>query len=135
MHEILRKQAVEGPVPAQPQGRSRRRRDPEQWRALIEQQRQSGLSIAAFCHQQGLAATSFYAWRRRLSAATEAGSSNHRSIQAGSFVRLESRDSPALASDTIQVQFACGATLCCGAAQLPELVRLLKDESGEAEAC
>jgi hypothetical protein len=36
------------------------------WQQRIERQRQSGLSIAAFCRQAGCSAPSFYVWRKRL---------------------------------------------------------------------
>ncbi|MEL6897705.1 MAG: hypothetical protein AAFP90_16515 [Planctomycetota bacterium] len=36
------------------------------WRWVIAEQRRSGLTIKAFCKQQGLSEPSFYGWRRRL---------------------------------------------------------------------
>lgn len=36
------------------------------WRKLIEQQRQSELSVSAYCRERGVSAASFFAWRRRL---------------------------------------------------------------------
>lgn len=36
------------------------------WRAVLERQRQSGLSIRAFCRREGISEPSFYAWRREL---------------------------------------------------------------------
>lgn len=41
----------------------------QKWRELIERQRSSGLSVAAFCARHGIAVPSLYAWRRRLAAA------------------------------------------------------------------
>ena len=38
----------------------------EQWRELITQQAGSGLSVAAFCQEQGIATQTFYWWRSRL---------------------------------------------------------------------
>jgi hypothetical protein len=46
-----------------------RQRDPHKerfWRRSLRQWRNSGLGIAEFCRQQGLAAASFHAWRRIL---------------------------------------------------------------------
>ena len=40
----------------------------EKWRELVERQRSSGLSVAAFCARHGIAVPSLYAWRRRLAA-------------------------------------------------------------------
>ena len=39
------------------------------WRRIVDGQRASGLSVAAFCRRHGLAAASLYAWRRRLAQA------------------------------------------------------------------
>lgn len=36
------------------------------WRQFIAQQQQSGLSVAAYCQQQGTTEQSFYSWRKRL---------------------------------------------------------------------
>jgi hypothetical protein len=38
----------------------------EYWRELITQQGQSGLTVHAFCDQQGVTEASFYNWRKRL---------------------------------------------------------------------
>lgn len=38
----------------------------EQWRERMERQRQSGLSIAAFCRKEGVAAVTFHTWKRKL---------------------------------------------------------------------
>jgi hypothetical protein len=35
------------------------------WRRVIAQQQQSGLSVAAYCQQQGTSEQSFYCWRKR----------------------------------------------------------------------
>lgn len=37
-----------------------------QWRERIARQAASGLSVAAFCKREGIAAQSFYGWRTRL---------------------------------------------------------------------
>ena len=38
----------------------------EFWRLLVEEQRQCGLSIRAFCRRKAVAEPSFYAWRKKL---------------------------------------------------------------------
>lgn len=38
----------------------------EVWRDLILRQKKSGLTIQAFCQQQGVSGWSFYQWRKRL---------------------------------------------------------------------
>jgi hypothetical protein len=42
------------------------RRTPEQWQKIFKQHASSNLQIAAFCKQQKLNTSSFYAWRKRL---------------------------------------------------------------------
>ena len=37
-----------------------------QWRQRLERQRESGLSIAAFCRKEGVSQAAFHAWKRRL---------------------------------------------------------------------
>ncbi len=41
-------------------------RRPEQWQKIFEQHASSSLQVAAFCKQQKLNPSSFYAWRKRL---------------------------------------------------------------------
>ena len=45
----------------------RKHRTPEQWQALINQQRDSGLSASKFCKQENIGYASFCNWRKRLS--------------------------------------------------------------------
>jgi hypothetical protein len=39
----------------------------QQWRERIAQHKASGLSVAAFCQQEGVSTPTFYWWRSRLS--------------------------------------------------------------------
>jgi hypothetical protein len=50
------------------------------WRGLIQQWRQSGLTIRVFCQDHGVSEPSFYAWRRRIEAeaAAESATVSHR---------------------------------------------------------
>lgn len=123
----------------------RRRRDAQQWRALLAQQAVSGLSVAAFCRQQALSEASFYAWRRRLRSSadspptgvatkgdgatcTDAAMNGDALMNASGFVRLEPFEH---ASGMIEVRFDCGATLRCSSDALEQLVDALarKDRS------
>lgn len=38
----------------------------DQWRQRLEGQRESGLSIVAFCRKEGVSQAAFHAWKRRL---------------------------------------------------------------------
>ena len=42
------------------------------WRDLVERQEASGLSVAAFCRDHRVAASSFFAWKRKLGATAAA---------------------------------------------------------------
>jgi len=46
-------------------------RNADQWHALFEQQKNSGLGIAAFCQQKNLTTSNFYTWRKKLKGALE----------------------------------------------------------------
>ena len=41
----------------------------EEWRKRIEGQQQSGLTVAKFCHREGVSQATFYLWRRKLQSA------------------------------------------------------------------
>jgi transposase-like protein len=36
------------------------------WERIVREQRSSGLSVAGFCRREGVPASSFFAWKRRL---------------------------------------------------------------------
>jgi transposase-like protein len=46
---------------------TRQRLTAQQWQALMDQQRSSGMTIARFCDHHGLAVSTFFVWRRKLS--------------------------------------------------------------------
>lgn len=43
-----------------------RRRTPSQWQSLVDQQKQSDLSVPKFCSEHSISSASFYKWRQRL---------------------------------------------------------------------
>jgi transposase-like protein len=47
----------------------RRRRSRDEWRALLAEQQDSGLTQSAFCRQRGLAISTFQHWKRKLATA------------------------------------------------------------------
>jgi transposase-like protein len=47
---------------------------PEEWRQIVDQQRASGLTVAAYCRDWGITEGSFYTWKRRLRATPRARS-------------------------------------------------------------
>jgi len=59
----------------------RKHRTPEQWQALLDQQRDSGLSAPQFCKREAIGYASFCNWRKRL--LSEPGSEVSYSDNAG----------------------------------------------------
>ena len=43
-----------------------KRRSRDQWRALIQEQQESSLNQAEFCHSRGLCLGTFYNWKKKL---------------------------------------------------------------------
>jgi len=52
-----------------------RRLSAEQWRRLVDEQQQSGLSQRAFCETHGLTVSTFNNWKRRLTMTPPEGGS------------------------------------------------------------
>ena len=61
------------------------------WRRVLRQWRGSGLSVRAFCEEQGLSEPSFYAWRRALA---------ERDAAAVPFVSVRVTPEPTTTSDS-----------------------------------
>jgi len=55
-------------------------RGEQTWRDLVRRQSQSGLSVAAFCRQEGIKPWSLYGWRSRLRGKT----SDERAVRVSS---------------------------------------------------
>jgi transposase-like protein len=113
------------------------RRSAEQWADLIDAQSTSGRSIAVFCREHGLSASSFYHWRRQLEAS--AGSERRR------FVRLRmsaadegsarrSTEAGGSDRDAVVVRFIDGVELRIRVERLGEVLALLRAGSIEGPA-
>jgi hypothetical protein len=70
----------------------------QKWRELVERQRSSGLSVAAFCARHGTGVCSLYAWRKRLAAAP-------------AFVEARLAEAPTAARGVIEVRLCGGRRL------------------------
>jgi transposase-like protein len=86
-----------------------RRHSAEQWSAWIDEQRDSGQTIAAFCGSIGVSENSFYVWRRKLKARHKVASQSKASL-GHSFVPLSIVGSDG-ASDRIEIDLPCGAVV------------------------
>jgi hypothetical protein len=105
-------------------GRARDERKEQQWWRRINQWRASGLSVRAFCTQHGLAAASFYHWRRVL---------ERRAAEAAAFVPVQLVADAVPAQDSaLEVVLADGRAVRVGPGfDAPTLRRLLAVLEGE----
>jgi putative transposase len=67
----------------------RARRNESAWRDLVDRQRDSGLTAAVFCEQEGITPASLYAWRSRLSRGSQIDSTVVHASSKGS-VKVDS---------------------------------------------
>jgi hypothetical protein len=111
------------------------RRSAGQWAKLIAAQRDSGVSIVAYCQQHDLAVSTFHAWRRRLAPpevlqAPQASPSPPSADQT--FVRLRvsgDTENDATGSSPVVVRFVDGVEVHVGGEQLREVLGLLRAAS------
>ncbi len=69
----------------------RQRYSAEQWSVWIEQQAESGVTIADFCDSIGVSENTFYVWRRKLCSETVASASSEAGLSC-SFVEIAVAD-------------------------------------------
>ena len=106
-------------------GRSRDESKEQQWRRWIARWQTSGLSVAAFCVRHGLAAPSFYAWRRTV---------QRRDTSAATFVSVQLAPDEAPASaPVLEVVLPDGRLVRVpagfDAATLRQLLAVLREDS------
>src|ERR1700677_3092153 len=77
---------------------------PEEWRLIIDEQRASGLTVAAYCRDRGIKDSAFYAWKRRL---RSPGKSNRSSVP----VFVEVKPPKTSASEAIEICLSGGRRL------------------------
>jgi hypothetical protein len=61
----------------------------DRWRAIIDEHRESGLGVAAFCRLKAIPTSSFYGWRQKLDATVRASAAGPPRGQRASFVRVK----------------------------------------------
>jgi len=87
----------------------RERHSAEQWAAWIDEQRDSGQTIAAFCGSIGVSENSFYVWRRKIRGRRDVASLSNAS-PSESFVPLSIVESDG-SGDRIEIGLPCGAVV------------------------
>jgi len=71
------------------------------WRDQVEQQKRSGLSVAAYCRRERISEASYYYWKRRLAETNEKDKPTTESREgSGRFVAI---DLPQTAGDKLEV--------------------------------
>jgi hypothetical protein len=61
----------------------------DRWRAILDEHRESGLGVAAFCRLKAIPTSSFYGWRQKLDATVRASAAKPPRRQRASFVRVK----------------------------------------------
>ena len=79
------------------------------WIEVISRQRASGLGVAEFCRRQGVAASSFFAWRRRLGDSVAAGD-----FAASAFVEVTAARESAGNASGVEVHLGNGRRIGVG---------------------
>jgi len=107
----------------------------EFWTLVLQEYRESGLSVRAFCEREGLAEPSFYAWRKRLSlnATADGKSATNEAVRGGKLVpvrivdedRVEIKMKYLLTLILFSLFLFDGATF---AAEKPNIVFILGDD-------
>jgi len=72
----------------------------EGWRAILDEQRQSGLGISAFCRRRAIATSSFFGWRRKLREGAGA--------KPAAFAAVKVRDVPASSAAALEIRLRGG---------------------------
>jgi uncharacterized protein (DUF2267 family) len=100
----------------------------QRWLDHIKQQQRSGLSMAAYARQQGLAISTFYAMKQRLSALAASGASAQRPLLFQAVALIEAQP-PASGSLTLafdlpgDLRCQVSADIATGAALLQALAQ------------
>lgn len=121
-----------------------RRYSAEEWRAWLEEQRNSGLTVVDFCDEIGVSPNSFYLWGRKLSAIPQSRSRSvpSRSRSLSCSTESSAADTPTflplqlVATRNVEVDLPCGAVIRIppeSGALAQVLAALL--QAGEPTAC
>lgn len=85
-------------------------RSKDEWRALLDRYRCSGLRISAFCRQEKISPASFYRWRNTLAGddiEPSTGTHAHSSQNSAGFIDLGSL-TPSFAGNRLDIRLELG---------------------------
>jgi putative transposase len=91
----------------------KRRRGADAWRALVAKFGKSGLSVQAFCTQEGISPSTFNWWRWRFngSGTVQPMARRSDSVVAGEFVDLGGLSAPASQTERLELRLDLGGGL------------------------
>jgi putative transposase len=91
----------------------KRRRGADAWRALVVKFAHSGLSVQAFCRQEGISTSTFSWWRCRFSGSgpVQPVARRSHSVVAGEFVDLGRLSAPASQAERLELRLDLGGGL------------------------
>lgn len=114
----------------------------EFWRGFLKEQRQSGLSVKAFCAAKNVSEPSFYHWKRKLVPPPPMATNKKRDSSTQMFVPVQlvpTQPASVQPSPTIQIFTPSGFTLRVDAStshrDLSTLLRAIEDASVRGERC
>jgi hypothetical protein len=84
----------------------------EKWSRIVESQQRSGMSVARFCDERGLWASSFFAWRRKLGGKVGAA---ERMPLASEFVEAKVRGVDDVHGGGVTIELVGGQRILVGA--------------------
>jgi transposase-like protein len=73
----------------------------DRWRAIIAEQRESGLGMAEFCRQRSIRPTTFYGWRQKLEGPDRRGRRRSVSPRPSAFVSVKLASAKAAGSSSV----------------------------------
>lgn len=82
------------------------------WRQRLRRFGESGLTVAAFCREEGVSAPSFYHWRKRLAERDRQGVSAKRGRESFVPVRLATVLAPPQATPPVEIHLPNGVRVC-----------------------
>lgn len=116
-------------------GPARSRERERFWRRLVAAQPRSGLSIAAWCAEHGVPASSFYAWRRELAKRDAEGKSLPAALLPVEIFSSAAGSSRAALEIELPSRTKVRVRPGCELEMLRQVLTMLRPDGQEAERC
>ncbi len=102
---------------------ARGKRDPKReafWRGVLRRQRDSGLSVRAFCRREGLAETALHGWRRIIKQRDRERDQERQPVAAAFVPVVLAPDQPSQADGRIAIELRGGRVMRLPASMPPD---------------